>query len=93
LGGLQFEASLGKKLMPLPNSWEWWYMHVIPATAESTNRKIAVQTGLDKKQDLIFKITRAKRAGNVAQGLSSKYETLSLNSRFVKKKKFLGLGV
>jgi hypothetical protein len=36
-------------------------------TVGNINRRIAVQAELDKKQDPISKITRAKRAGGVAQ--------------------------
>jgi hypothetical protein len=35
---------------------------VIPATAGSIKRRIEVQSGPDKKQDPISRITRAKRA-------------------------------
>jgi hypothetical protein len=40
-----------------------------------------VQVGLGKIRDLIFKITRTKRTGSVAQveNLLSMYETLSSN--------------
>jgi hypothetical protein len=44
-----------------------WSTPDIPATVGSINRRIIVQAGLGKKQDSISKITRAKRAGCVAQ--------------------------
>jgi hypothetical protein len=40
---------------------------IIPARSGSINRRIVVQTGLGKKQECISKITRAKRAGGMAQ--------------------------
>jgi hypothetical protein len=42
-----------------------WYTPVIPETAESTNRRIAVQASPGKKQDPISKIIRVKRVGSV----------------------------
>jgi carbon monoxide dehydrogenase subunit G len=46
------------------------YVSVIPATAGSINRRIAVQTSWDKKHDPISKITRAKKgAGGMAQAV------------------------
>jgi hypothetical protein len=51
-------------------SWAWWCPPVIPSYV------------LGKKQDLISKITRAKRAGGVAQGvefLTPKHKALSSN--------------
>jgi hypothetical protein len=46
------------------------------------NRKIWVQASMDKKLDPVFKITRAKRAGGVAQVvmcLPPHWEALSSN--------------
>jgi hypothetical protein len=71
LGGSLFQASLGQKVCEIPisieKSWVWWFAPVIPATAE--NHKIGLQLRLawTEKQDPILKITRAKRAGGVAQ--------------------------
>jgi hypothetical protein len=39
--------------------------------AISINRRIAVLVGLGKKQDLISKITRTKRTGNVTQAIEN----------------------
>jgi hypothetical protein len=52
--------------------------------------RIMVQTSLGKKRDPISKITRAKRAGGVAQvvePLPSKCKALSSNPKTKKKKK------
>jgi hypothetical protein len=38
----------------MEKTWAWWHMTVIPV------RKITVQSGLDKKEDLISKTTRSK---------------------------------
>jgi hypothetical protein len=49
-----------------------------------------VQASLGKKQDPISKITRAKRAGGMAQGVehtSQKHEALSFKPSTAKKKK------
>jgi hypothetical protein len=49
---------------------------------QSFQHRPAVQASLGKNQDLIFKITRAKRAGGIAQAvehLPRKHETLSSN--------------
>jgi hypothetical protein len=48
-------------------TWAWWCIALIPATAGSINRRIAVHASLGKKQDSISKITIAKRAGGVVQ--------------------------
>jgi hypothetical protein len=51
---------------------------------------MAVQTGLGKKQNLIFKITRGKRAGGMAQVvecLPSKHKALSSNPSTTNTKK------
>jgi hypothetical protein len=56
-GGSRSKASLGKKVCKTPS--QWW----------GVGRKLgmAVQASLSKKQNLISKITRAKRAGDMAQ--------------------------
>jgi hypothetical protein len=58
-------------------------MPVIPSTAGSVNKRIAVQSGLGKKQEPIFKRTTAERVGGVTQAvehLPSKCETLTSNT-------------
>jgi hypothetical protein len=63
---------------------------------EAYNRRIVVQAHLSKKQDLISKITRAKRSGGMAQvveHLPSKCETLSSNPSTGKKKKVISVQV
>jgi hypothetical protein len=53
---------------------------VIPATRESTNRRMEVQANLGIKQDPISKITNAKRSGGVTEQeeyLPCKCKTLS----------------
>jgi hypothetical protein len=60
---------------------------------EAEIRRITFQAGLDKKQDLISKIARAKRAGVMAQAveyLPCKSEALSSNPSNTKKKKYFG---
>jgi hypothetical protein len=50
-----------------------------------------VQDSLSKKQDLISKITRVKKAGGMVQAvehLTPKHEALSPNSRTTKKRIF-----
>jgi hypothetical protein len=70
LGGSQFEASLGKNLLrPHLNGKK---LEVVARACHHIyGRKykirITVQSGLGKKQDPISKITRAKRAGGMAQ--------------------------
>jgi hypothetical protein len=57
-------------------------MPVIPATVAGRSRRIKVQVSLGKKQDLVSKIIRAKRAGDVVQAVKhqpSKCEALSSN--------------
>jgi hypothetical protein len=59
----------------------------------STNRRTVVQAGLGIKWDPISKITNTKRAGGVAQvveHLPSKFEALSSNPNYRKKKKGRG---
>jgi hypothetical protein len=46
----------------MERSWGWWYVLIIPAMAESINRRIAFQDCLGKK-DPISKITRKKWLG------------------------------
>jgi hypothetical protein len=48
-------------------NWAWWSIPVIPAMLRSTNRMTAVQASLNKKQDPISKIIRAKRVRGVDQ--------------------------
>jgi hypothetical protein len=60
----------------------WWCRPVIPATAESINRRIIVQAHPGKKRDPISKVTTAKQAGSMTQALkymSSKCKALSSN--------------
>jgi hypothetical protein len=74
VGRITVSGQLGKKFArPCLNrkSWVWWCEPVIPATAGIRNRRIVVQTGPGKKRDPISKITRAKRAGGVTQGIES----------------------
>jgi hypothetical protein len=63
--------SLGKNVRENPSQqkkkkvgWQW-PTPVITVTAGSINRRITVQTDLDKKQDPISEITRAKRVGGM----------------------------
>jgi hypothetical protein len=61
---------------------------VNPATAGSINDRIRVQADWSKKRGPTSKITRAKRAGSMAQEgqcLPSKQEALSLNHSTIKK--------
>jgi hypothetical protein len=44
-----------------------WGILSIPPTTGSLNRRVTIQAGLGKKQELISKITRAKGAGGVSQ--------------------------
>jgi hypothetical protein len=66
----------GKKLGP-------WHMLVLISVAVSNlNSRVLVQVSLGKKQDLISKIMRARRAGGTAQVvecLHSKYKALCSN--------------
>jgi hypothetical protein len=48
--------------------------------------KITVQAGRGRKQDLISKTTRAKRAGVVAQALQALYPEFNPNTTNKKKK-------
>jgi hypothetical protein len=71
----------------------WQCILVIPAMVGSINSRIMVHAGLDKKQEPITKITRGKRAGDVAQAIEympSRGEALSL--KFSIAKKFTQLG-
>jgi hypothetical protein len=52
LGELQFRVSPGKKFSrPSLNrkSWAWWHTPVIPATAESINRRVRFRLAQAKK--------------------------------------------
>jgi hypothetical protein len=63
---------------------------VIPVMARRTNRRIKVHVDLGKKRDLLSKMTRIKRAMDMAQvvkHLPSKCKTLSSNPSTAKKKK------
>jgi hypothetical protein len=67
-GGEQFYASPGKKL--LRPHLKGKKLGVVACACHLSNaRKILVQAGLGQKQDLIFKIARAKRASRVAQAV------------------------
>jgi hypothetical protein len=53
------------------------------------NRRIGIQARIDKKQDTISKISKAKRArghGSISRLLPSQSEALSSNSSTAKKK-------
>jgi hypothetical protein len=52
---------------PMPGHSGTCCMPVILAANGSINRRLMVQAGLGKEQDPICKITRAKRAGGMAQ--------------------------
>jgi 5-enolpyruvylshikimate-3-phosphate synthase len=47
--------------------WAWGHVSVIPAMAESINRRVVFFASLGKKQNPMSKITRAKRAEDMAQ--------------------------
>jgi hypothetical protein len=58
-------------------------MPVIPAIAESINRKIVVQSSLGKKQDPNSKIAKAKRARGITKAIKClfiKHKALSSTS-------------
>jgi hypothetical protein len=70
LGGLQFQACVGKEVPETPTQWKKLGMGVHAChPSYSGKHKIggsSVQANLGKKQDPISKITRAKRTGGMA---------------------------
>jgi hypothetical protein len=48
-----------------------WHIPIIPATAGSINRRIAVQVNPGRKEDPTSKITTAKRAEGISTCLAS----------------------
>jgi hypothetical protein len=88
-GELQFESNPSKKISQDPistNDRAPWHL----TTQGSINRRIEVQGYLGIKQDFISKVTNAKKAGGMAQGvesLLSKCEALSSTPNTTKVKK------
>jgi hypothetical protein len=82
LGGQQFEANPGQKKIPEAMEKDCAGCACHPSYRRESNRRITIQDNLGKKQDLISKITRVKRAGEWLEHLPSKLEALSLNPRY-----------
>jgi hypothetical protein len=82
-GGLQLQTSLDKNVCETPPQWKNARhdgSHLLSQLWREPYWRIEVQAGMGKKQDPIYKITRAKRSGDavqVVEHLLSKGEALS----------------